>query len=87
MPKIPTEIIYMQVAYQFAKLSYAERRKVGCVIVKDKQVISFGYNGTPHGCYTIMLSQCFSDTEGDVVLSVLSASRKFEGRKLAMDQI
>lgn len=49
MPKIPTEIIYMQVAYQFAKLSYAERRRVGCVIVKDKQVISFGYNGTPHG--------------------------------------
>lgn len=49
MPKIPTEKIYMQVAYQFAKLSYAERRKVGCVIVKDKQVISFGYNGTPHG--------------------------------------
>ena len=49
MPKIPTEIIYMQVAYQFAKLSYAERRKVGCVIIKDKQVISFGYNGTPHG--------------------------------------
>lgn len=49
MPKIPIEIIYMQVAYQFAKLSYATRRKVGCVIVKDKQVISFGYNGTPHG--------------------------------------
>ena len=49
MPKIPTEIIYMHVAYQFAKLSYAERRRVGCVIVKDKQVISFGYNGTPHG--------------------------------------
>jgi len=49
MPKIPIEHIYMQVAYQFAKLSYANRRKVGCVIVKDKQVISFGYNGTPHG--------------------------------------
>lgn len=39
----------MQVAYQFAKLSYANRRKVGCVIVKENQVISFGYNGTPHG--------------------------------------
>jgi len=39
----------MQTAYQFAKLSYAERRKVGCVIVKDHQVISFGYNGMPHG--------------------------------------
>jgi len=49
MPRIPTEIIYMQTAYQFAKLSYANRRKVGCVIVKDNQVISFGYNGTPHG--------------------------------------
>jgi len=49
MPRIPIEIINMQVAYQFAKLSYAERRKVGCIIVKDKQVISFGYNGTPHG--------------------------------------
>lgn len=39
----------MQTAYQFAKLSYATRRKVGCVIVKNNQVISFGYNGTPHG--------------------------------------
>lgn len=49
MPRIPIEIIYMQTAYQFAKLSYANRRKVGCVIVKDNQVISFGYNGMPHG--------------------------------------
>lgn len=49
MPRIPIEIIYMQTAYQFAKLSYANRRKVGCVIVKDKQLISFGYNGMPHG--------------------------------------
>ena len=57
MPRIPVEKIYMQTAYQFAKLSYAERRKVGCVIVKDKQIISFGYNGMPHGfdntCETI----------------------------------
>ena len=47
----------MQTAYQFAKLSYAKRRKVGCVIVKDQQLISFGYNGMPHGfdntCETI----------------------------------
>jgi len=49
MPRIPIEITYMQVAYQFAKLSYANRRKVGCIIVKDNQVISFGYNGMPHG--------------------------------------
>ena len=49
MPRIPIELVYMQTAYQFAQLSYAERRKVGCVIVKDHQVISFGYNGMPHG--------------------------------------
>ena len=49
MPRIRIESVYMQNAYQFAELSYAERRKVGCVIVKDHQVISFGYNGTPHG--------------------------------------
>jgi dCMP deaminase len=49
MPRLPIEKIYMQVAYQFAKLSYAERRKVGSVIVKDEQIVSFGYNGTPHG--------------------------------------
>lgn len=49
MPRIPIELVYMQTAYQFSKLSYAERRKVGCVIVKDHQVISFGYNGMPHG--------------------------------------
>ena len=49
MPRLPIEIVYMQTAYQFAKLSYASRRKVGCVIVKDHQVISFGYNGMPHG--------------------------------------
>jgi len=49
MPRIPIEKIYMQTAYQFAKLSYAKRRKVGCVIVKNKQLISFGYNGMPYG--------------------------------------
>jgi dCMP deaminase len=49
MPRLPIEKIYMQVAYQFAKLSYAKRRKVGSVIVKDEQIVSFGYNGTPHG--------------------------------------
>jgi dCMP deaminase len=49
MPRIPVDAIYMQIAYQVSKLSYAERRKVGCIIVKDEQIVSFGYNGTPHG--------------------------------------
>lgn len=49
MPKINIENVYMEIAYSVAKLSYAERRKVGCVIVKDDQIVSFGYNGTPKG--------------------------------------
>jgi len=48
MPRIPIDKIYMQIAYQTAKLSYAKRRRVGCIIVKDEQIVSFGYNGTPH---------------------------------------
>ena len=35
----------METAETFAKLSYAERLKVGAVIVKDNRIISIGYNG------------------------------------------
>ena len=36
-------------AEELSKLSYAERKKVGCLIVKDTKIISEGYNGTPTG--------------------------------------
>ncbi len=49
MPRTRIENTYMEVAYSFAKLSYANRRQVGCILVKNEQVISFGYNGTPRG--------------------------------------
>lgn len=49
MPRLSIDEVYMDVAYTIAQLSYAERRKVGCVIVKDNQIVSFGYNGTPKG--------------------------------------
>lgn len=39
----------MDVALRFAQLSYCERLKVGCVVVKDDYIISHGYNGTPAG--------------------------------------
>ena len=38
---------YMQVAELTGKLSYATRRKVGAVIVKDNRILSYGYNGMP----------------------------------------
>ena len=34
---------------QWGQLSKAKRKKVGCLIVKDGQIISDGYNGTPVG--------------------------------------
>ena len=39
----------MDWAQRAAELSYAKRRKVGAVIVKDDTVISYGYNGMPAG--------------------------------------
>ena len=40
---------HMEVAETYAKLSTAKRAQVGCVIVKDKRIISIGYNGMPSG--------------------------------------
>ena len=40
---------YMRMAAIWAENSYCNRRKVGALIVKDKMIISDGYNGTPAG--------------------------------------
>lgn len=40
---------YMDIAESTANLSYAQRLKVGSVIVKNNQIIGTGYNGTPAG--------------------------------------
>ncbi|MDR0661392.1 MAG: dCMP deaminase family protein [Prevotellaceae bacterium] len=40
---------YLQMAAIWAKNSYCVRRKVGALIVKDRMIISDGYNGTPSG--------------------------------------
>jgi len=40
---------YMHMAFIWAENSYCKRRKVGALLVKDKMIISDGYNGTPSG--------------------------------------
>jgi len=40
---------YMNMAIELSKLSHAQRKKVGALIVKDTQIIAEGYNGTPSG--------------------------------------
>ncbi len=40
---------YLKMAHVWANLSKANRKKVGCLIVKNGSIISDGYNGTPSG--------------------------------------
>ena len=40
---------YLRMAKEWGKLSYCKRRQVGAIIVKDRMIISDGYNGTPSG--------------------------------------
>ena len=40
---------YLKMAKVWGDLSYCKRRKVGALIVKDRMIISDGYNGTPSG--------------------------------------
>lgn len=40
---------YLRIAREWSKLSHCERKKVGALIVKNRMIISDGYNGTPTG--------------------------------------
>ena len=50
---MPTQLqldeAYLRMAVTWGKLSKANRKQVGCLVVKDSMIISDGYNGTPHG--------------------------------------
>ena len=50
---------YLAMAKIWSENSYCERRKVGALIVKDKMIISDGYNGTPSG----MNNKCEDENE------------------------
>lgn len=59
---------YMKMALEWGKLSYCERRQVGALIVKERMIISDGYNGTPVGFENIC-----EDDEGYTKWYVLHA--------------
>lgn len=40
---------YLRMASEWSKLSHCRRKQVGALIVKDRMIISDGYNGTPSG--------------------------------------
>jgi dCMP deaminase len=53
---------YMRMALIWAENSYCKRRQVGALMVKDKRIISDGYNGTPSGFENIC-----EDSEGNTM--------------------
>ena len=59
---------YLKIAKEWGSLSYCERRKVGAIIVKDRMIISDGYNGTPAG-----FDNCCEDENGVTRWDVLHA--------------
>lgn len=59
---------YLRMAEIWAENSYCKRRKVGALIVKDKMIISDGYNGTPSG-----FENCCEDENGMTKPYVLHA--------------
>ena len=59
---------YLRIASEWSKLSYCKRKQVGAIIVRDRMIISDGYNGTPSG-----FENCCEDTEGLTQWYVLHA--------------
>ncbi|MFT5230203.1 MAG: dCMP deaminase, partial [Candidatus Azotimanducaceae bacterium] len=73
---------------EWSKLSHCNRRQVGALIVKDKMIISDGYNGTPTG----FENHCEDDdnnthwyvlhAEANAILKVASSTQSCEGATL-----
>jgi dCMP deaminase len=59
---------YLRMALEWAKLSHCKRKQVGAIIVKDRMIISDGYNGTPTG-----FENTCEDENGDTKWYVLHA--------------
>lgn len=61
---------YLQMAGIWATNSYAKRSKVGALLVKDGQIISDGYNGTPKGFDNACENEVKCDVDWDDITSL-----------------
>jgi dCMP deaminase len=79
---------YLKIAQEWGQLSYCQRKKVGAIIVKDRMIISDGYNGTPSG-----FENCCEDdnnitkwyvlhAEANAILKVARSTQTCEGATL-----
>ena len=82
------DIAYLRMAMEWAKLSYCKRRQVGALIVKDRMIISDGYNGTPTGFENV----CEDDdnytkwyvlhAEANAIMKVAASTQSSQGATL-----
>ena len=79
---------YLRIATEWGRLSYCKRKQVGAIIVRDRMIISDGYNGTPSG-----FENCCEDAEGltqwyvlhaeaNAILKVARSTQSCEGATL-----
>jgi len=79
---------YLAMARIWAENSYCKRRKVGALIVKDKMIISDGYNGTPSGMENICekddgkTKDCVLHAEANAITKVAKSGNSSEGATL-----
>ena len=75
-------------AREWGNLSYCERRKVGALIVKDRMIISDGYNGTPTGMKNICEDEenytkwYVLHAEANAIMKVASSTQSCSGATL-----
>ena len=82
------DIAYLKMAEIWGKLSYCKRRQVGAIIVKNRMIISDGYNGTPTGFENICEDEenytkwYVLHAEANAILKVASSTQSCDGATL-----
>ncbi len=82
------DIAYLKMAEEWSQLSHCERKKVGALIVKDRMIISDGYNGTPSGFENYCEDEegytkwYVLHAEANAILKVASSTQSCEGATL-----
>lgn len=82
------DIAYMRMALEWAKLSHCKRKQVGALIVKEKMIISDGYNGTPSGFENFCEDEegytkwYVLHAEANAILKVASSAQSSKGATL-----
>lgn len=82
------DIAYLKMAETWGKLSYCKRRQVGAIIVKNRMIISDGYNGTPTGFENICEDEdnytkwYVLHAEANAILKVASSTQSCDGATL-----